>query len=218
MATEESAYALTTLEKVKAHASVHDSQYDTELVRMIHAVSSRMESYCGRHFLSRQYVHDGDTLHRLNSTGGRTLVLPEFPVSAISVLKTHPDNDALTEGYDEDFVCDPLTGLVRLREGLLFEGSIDRPAIGVVEITYTAGYAASPSASAKWYWGSEDIGAEIGFACTRQVAFEFKAKSRDADGISSVSTDGGTVSYSARPWLPEVQDTLDRHRRISACL
>lgn len=217
MAQSENEYALTSLERVKEHARISTTNHDAELLRLINEVSSRVERYCGRHFLSRQYVHDGTTLPRLTSYGGSVLVLPQRPITAVSALTLYPDGSSLTEGYNSDFMVEGGPGIIRLI-GQVFAGSTDLPAVGYVELTYTAGYTVADGEDTDWDWASSHAGAEIGLAVAMQVAEVWHGKDRQRDGLASVSTEGTTATYLNRPWLPAVQEILDAHRRIATCL
>ena len=126
--------AMTSLERVKAHAGIGGHENDQEIVILINEVSSRVEGYLGRKIRSREHDHDGTTLPRMNTYGGTELILPQWPATSVSVLKLHPDLDALTEGYDEDFVVEEDAGIITLINGQTFSA---RPR--VCEITYEAG-------------------------------------------------------------------------------
>ncbi len=213
MAAEENTHALISLERLKQHANISTDTHDVELVQIINETSSRAERFMGRHIYSRTYTHDGTTLPRLDSLGGTDLLLPETPVTSITSLKLTPDATALTEGWDGDFTVDAMSGIVTLMGGSAFSGSQDRPARGYVEITYVAGYHGSPTEEEGWYWGASVAGSEIRAAITQQAAWSFHQKDRLREGISSVTTEGATVSYLTGEWLPEVEEILTAHRR-----
>jgi hypothetical protein len=213
---KENTYALTDLPRVKAHGDITGDDHDTELDRLINETTAAIENYCGRRFLSRDYTHDGTTLPRLDSYGGITLRLPENPVTAVSTLKLDPNQSALTEGWNEDFTIDHDAGAIVL-VAQSFLGSPAFPARQVVEITYTAGYlrdSDSPTAAQGWLWGETTAAADLTLAATQQVVWAFNQKHREREGISSRSTEAGTVTYLTSAWLPQVKAVLDRYARI----
>jgi len=207
MAIKENSYALTDLQRVKQHADIQTTKNDTELDTLINEVSTRIEGYLGRHLLSREWVHDGTSLPRLDSYGGTRLYLNEYPVTAVDTLKTYPTHSALTEGYANDFVVENQSGIIRLLNQAFWN------APQVVEITYTAGYVDGLSSGQQWVWGIDEASAELRLAATKQVAWEFRQKDREREGVASRSEAGATVAFLTEPWLPEVMEILKRHRR-----
>lgn len=217
MAQVENSESLTTLERVKEHALVTSEDYDSEITKLIKETTARIQTFLGRHVLSRQWVHDGSAAdnYRLDSHGGTTLFLPEAPITAVSTLKTYPTLTALTEGYDEDFV-------IRNREGIieLVNGNYFYDATGVVEITYTAGYLLTPaSGQYTWTYGYDDASADIRLAATIQTAWQFHQKQRQREGVASMTSEGVSIQYMTQPWVPEVLDMLTPYRRnwVGAC-
>lgn len=75
--------ALTTLHNAKVHLGLTDAETDDDdLIEMlINQVSDQIERYCGRTFASTAYTNE-----RFDGTGERSLLLPEFPVTAITRL------------------------------------------------------------------------------------------------------------------------------------
>lgn len=211
---KENAYALTGLDRVKAHIGIADSthDHDTELDRLINEVSARIETYCHRHFRSRTWTHDGTTLPRLDSYGGNKLWLPESPVTGVTAdsFKLYPTNEALTEGYDEDFLVDAMTGCIRLVGGQGFYNGEQ-----LVTITYTAGYTAAAGTDADWLYSWDHNAADLELAAVKQIAWAFTQKDREKEGVASRSLEGSTVTYLTTPWLPEVKDILDTYARVT---
>ncbi len=208
MAIKELTYALTDLDRVKAHADLSGHEHDTELDSLINETSVRIEGYLGRHLFSRTWTHDGTTFPRLDSNGGTTLILPEYPITDVATLKTYPTDDALTEGYADDFVVDQSAGIIELVGGRAFWS---RKAI--VEITYTAGYKTGLTDDTEWLYGQDEASADLRLAATKQTVWEFRQKQREREGVASRSEAGVTVSYLQRAWLPEVEEILNRHKR-----
>lgn len=212
MAEVEGVYDLTTVARVQQHLGPDAGRVETEeLVKLIRETGARMERFCGRKFRSRAYAHNGTTLPRLTSYGGTHLWLPQAPVTAVSSLKLTPDDAALTEGWNEDFVVHADAGIIELVGGWEF-----REAPRIVEITYTAGWITSPTTAqelAGWGWGSAE---DVELACVQQTAWAFRGKERVKEGVASRSFEGVTTAYLTDEWLPEVKAVLESYRRTPA--
>lgn len=206
MAVSENTYALTTLERVKEHGDIKAVRSDAELVHLINEVSARIETALGRHLISRVWTHDGTTLPRLDSCGGALLWLPERPVTAVSSLKVYPTSDALTEGYDEDFLIRNHEGIIELVNGNSFYSGRQ-----LVAITYTAGYLTTGTASQLMVYGWNEKAADLQLAATMQTVWQWHQKEREREGVASRSEAGVSVSYLNDTWLPEVADILARY-------
>jgi len=209
MAQVENATSLTDLERVKEHGKITSEAYDAEITKLIKETTARIQRYCGRHFLSRIWTHNGLQAHqpRLDSHGGTELFLPEMPITNVATLKVYPTAAELTEGYDEDFIVHALSGIIELVNGNgFYVGS------QLVEITYTAGYLTGQTTQASWVFGDDEASADIRLAATMQTAWQFHQKQKLRDGIASMSSEGVSVQYLNTAWLPEVEDILERHR------
>ena len=75
-------YALTTLAKLKAWLGITVSTYDTLLEASIDRASAKIESYCGREFLSRAQTEWKDTW------GAERFVLKHSPVTNVRFIGT----------------------------------------------------------------------------------------------------------------------------------
>lgn len=207
------ALALTTLDRVKMQAGkTYTSDSDSLAIYLINEVSRKFEAACGRFFRSRTYTHNGTALPRLYTSGGRMLFLPNTPITAVSAVKRYPTETALVEGYDRDFVVHPREGIIELT------GSEWYDAGRFAEITYVGGFLDSPIAGTETIYGWDDAGAEIRNAVTAQVCWALGQKERFKDGIASFSVEGHTYTYLTDPWLPEVAETIARHRSIACSM
>lgn len=213
MAVSENTYALTSLENVRRHLKIEDSQtrYDAELVAMINQVSERIEGYLGRRLKSRTYVHDGSSFDkpRLDSTMGIYLQLPNCPVTNVASLKTYPTATALTEGYAGGFVVHAHQGIIELVNGYTFWSGAK-----IVEITYTAGYLASPTDAQALEFGWDVAAADIELLALQRIARVWTGKERSREGIASRSEAGVTVSFVDEAWTKEEMATLMKYRRV----
>lgn len=210
MAEVESAYALTTVPRVQQHLGPDAGRLDTEeMVKVIRAVSVAMEKECGRKFRSRTYTHDGTTLHRLDSHGGKKLWVPNAPVTSVTSLKIHPSATALTEwnGTTGEYVVVAEEGLIELLDLEFYNQR------RVVELTYVGGFLDAPTTAQETAGFGWDASAEdVEFACVQQVCWVLRGKDRAKEGVASRSFEGVTTAYLTDAWLPEVKEVLDRWR------
>jgi hypothetical protein len=214
MAQTERTDALYDLEAVKRWMGKQDNVDDSLILDIGNQVSAFVERYCGRKFLTNQYVHDGTTLARIVPRHSRDLFLPNPPVTAVSALKTYNGGAALTESTDGitgDFVILTGPGIVRLiTERFPY---LDMPS---VEITYTGGFLGSgASAADRKEWGWVERAGDLQTAVNKQVAWLYNQREKEREGILSVSSGGSTVQYMREALLPDVRETLDAYARIS---
>jgi len=73
-----SSYALTSLATVKDYMGITSTSYDSVLIRLINAVTSKIENYCGRKFKSRSY-----TLERHYGSGDTTMYTDQWPIISV---------------------------------------------------------------------------------------------------------------------------------------
>ena len=204
-------FALTTVERVEKEATLlpgHDQQ--VEIIHRINGVSARFENACQRRIRSRTWTHDGTTDDRITPEFPDVLYL-EAPITSVTVLKLQDSANALTvssDGIDGDFIVHAERGEIVLTRGLTFP-YVDLP---TVVLTYVAGYVGSTgTADEKRKYGWETVASDVQEMVARQVAFEYRKTRTNTAGIESISTEGVTVSYGTKPWLPEVKDTIGKY-------
>ena len=88
-----------------------------------------------------------------------------------------------------------------------FPRAIARRAPASLKITYVGGMAPDTAEFIETY-------PDIADAVDKQLVFEFHR--RNDLGAATVTSDGGTVTFPAVTWLPEMRKTLDQHRRRNA--
>lgn len=191
MATAE--YSLTSLDLVKYFMGMTgtDSESDDLLENLIDRVSTLFESYCDRNILSREYneVYDG--------RGSNKLYTNQYPITSVSGIWDDYDWtwDSGTE-VDSDYYRIYEGGrYITFRDTYLYDYQQN------VKIIYTAGYATVPS--------------DIQHACITEVARSYKNKNQV--DITSKTLADGSVSYSAKSFLPLTLTTLNVYKRISIC-
>jgi len=202
-------FALTDLSRVKRALVRADmsSIHEDLMIEMINYVSSWVELFCNRQFLSRTYTHDATAGNedRINGDGTGSIYLSNPPVTAVSSLKLTPSSNALVEGWDEDFVVHEGRGQIELI-GFRTE---KRP--GIIECVYTGGFVAAAHADAVRF-GYETRGQDIEGAVVEQIVSMFKRQKDGATGLQSFSSEGGTFTFNNDAWLPHVRDALLRRR------
>lgn len=210
MGVKLSSVALTSLERVYDYLGrdASSGRDDAILLETINAVSAWCERYCGRNFLSRTYTHDGTTLPRLTGDGSSTIFLRNYPVTAVSSLKLWPNQTALTEGWDEDFVVDKWHGVIRL----LWRRTFRWPES--LEVTYTGGYiqATQPYDASELEFGWESAGQDIELSIVKQVAEMYHRKTRQRDGLVSQSVEGVSSTFTEKALLADVKKVWDSVR------
>ncbi len=138
-----SAYALTTVVKVKRYMGLSVDTYDDLLTELINAWTDRMERMSDAQFAARDHTD------RVNGSGTRTLVLPYCPVNSIASLGlvtgagTEEATEALTA---QDYRYDSATGIVSLETALWASGNLRTFVRGFrnVVAVYNAGFATIP--------------------------------------------------------------------------
>lgn len=209
-------YALTSLEMVNYVLGRKVGADDEALVlKHINAVSARFEGArgCQRKLKSRTYVHDGNTLPMLRPRDATKLILGNPPITGIATLKADPSGSALSEstdgGQSGDFILvDMWTGLVELLSTTFLYPS----RFPVVACTYTGGFVTGLVGNKLEEWGWETVAADVELAVARQVAHEIRVSEKGYEGVTSVSESETTISFTEKPWLPQVMETIKGFR------
>lgn len=162
---------------------------DSDLIEdLINRVSTLFESYMDRNILSREYTeyHDG---------GGNAVLFPKQPkITTVS---------GIWDDYDWDYADDDLVDaddykivdeLYVILKNTTFNNYIQN-----IKIIYTAGFTSTPL--------------DLVQACITETARMFK--NRLEVDITAQTLADGSVSYSAKTFLPLTIATLNRYKRIS---
>lgn len=124
---------VVSLVEVKAWLKVDSTDDDTLLTSLIASATAECEAYSGLSFITRTRTV------KLTSFGGKDLILPYGPVTALSSI-TYSDEDDAPQTIDAaDYTLDSASGLARVRvtESWPYTNDI----LNNVTVTYVAGYA-----------------------------------------------------------------------------
>jgi hypothetical protein len=183
---------LCSLADVKAWLKTGDTFPATDdllLSRLITAGSAFIESWVSRHLLSADYidVYDG--------TGGRQLMLLNYPVTAISSVSV--DGSPITPPIAP--TSGIWSGYVFNQTGIALRGYTFPRRMQNVVIAYTAGFTAVPP--------------EIRQACVELVCLRYKERTRIGEVSKSL---GGheTVSYSQKDMSDDIKTALNQIKRV----
>ena len=114
-------------------------------------------------------------------------------VSAVSVKLVAGDEEELIDS--DDYVVNAARGIVKVRSGELQAGRDG------VHVTFSGGY------------GDESAPSDLRYKVIKQASYEFRR--RKDPGLSGVRYPDGSVSkHEISEWLPDVEETLNRYRRI----
>lgn len=188
---------LTTIEEAKIFLELRSSDHDEMIKRIIIGVSEHVEFHTGRFFKEATYadeIYDG--------TGTDTLVLDNYPVTAVTKVIALRDGPELVQGTDYEF--DQKAGLIVLI-GLVTTGTLSqafkfpRQKRGV-KVSYTGGYATLPG--------------DLLLSLHKAIAFEYSKFSKGAVGILSQALGTENAVEFIRGVYPvDVMDVWDRYRR-----
>lgn len=174
---------LTTLDTLKSYLNP-GSNDDKLLQRLLSAASVAIENWLSRDVKSQAYTEFFD------GTGGRVLVMPQNPVTAVASVTINgnaiPAGNVTTAGYYFTDTAIILTGY-----------SFTRGNANVV-VVYTAGYATIPY--------------DLEQACIGLV--QYWMGDRQRNGEVSRSMGGQTISYSQKDMPEWVKTTLMQYRRV----
>lgn len=184
---------LVTLEKVKAalELATAETKFDTVLTDMIADVSEEAMSYMELRF-------DEITDYTEYFDGGGAILHLKY--ANVSSLELWADTDNFFESTDliptTEYEIYSKRGLLKLKDKARFAAGLNS-----VKVKYDGGYKVA------------DLPADLRRAILRQITYAFRR--RNDPGLSSVTFPDGSVSkYDMGQWLPEVEATLDRYRRI----
>jgi len=162
---------LTTLDAMKEHLHIADTDEDALLTALINSGSEAIEHFTGRIFGS-------DTFTEYYDGGGKdTIALRHVPV--ISVTSVHDDLNREYGGSDlvdsDSYTVDNDAGLIRLDSGTFADGNQN------VKVIYTAGYEAVPK--------------DVALACRLLVAATWQRAKRRNSGLKKESAAGHSLVY-----------------------
>jgi uncharacterized phiE125 gp8 family phage protein len=194
--------ALTTLSRAKAFLSISGDSKDTVLTMLINQATGSIETFCKRRLLRQTYtneIYDG--------TGSDTIVLRNFPVTAVAKLEVNVSGDASQSWEEID------TNLyVSYEDGRIVTGGCFKEGPKLYRVTYTAGYLID--FSQENVPASHNLPTEIEYACLKMVGAMLNTRS--SEGLDSVKT--GDLSMSFRAEIDkdkELQNILGQYQGIT---
>jgi hypothetical protein len=204
MAEQALTYALTTTQRIKDRLLITVSSHDTEITRLVNAVTDWIEGYCGRRFKESTYTQE---VYSVNGSQMRFLMLKQAPVSTLSTLEYAagtPSNKSWTAFTTDEYELrgNGSDGIVRVYSTLPY-------GTNTLRATYTAGYKINFT-----NYGDNSthtLPADITELAERMIVKTWKR--RDNHGKTSESFQGASVSW-ATALDDEDRHTLDRYKRM----
>lgn len=189
--------ALVTLADTKAFLKITASTEDTILETLVNAVSVLVSNYLGRKLVSAAFTeyYDGD--------GSDTLVLNQFPVTALSSINDDPTRTfaGSTEVViARDTILDGNAGIVRVWNG--------KPAFiygrSNIKVTYTAGYTAG-----------SNVPADLMLAVKLTIEQIYKNRyAAQRFGVKTETIADRTISFDYEAFPSEAVQILDHYRQM----
>lgn len=176
---------LTTLDNVKAYLGTQSNADDALLSGMITSYSAYIQQWLNRTIAQTTY-HD-----TRDGNGSQVLVLGNYPVISVSSVTVGLTVIPASAGYGQ-------SGYVFDNKSVILTGYSFTRARQNVFITYSAGYATTPS--------------EIERACIELVALRYREK--DRIGHSSKSMASETVSFITKDFPDSVKTILNNYRKV----
>jgi len=201
--------ALTTLARTKAFLGIGSDKHDTILIMLVNQASGFIERYLKRSLLSQTYTNE-----EYDGSGTNTLVLKQFPVTAVASLQvnTSGDSTASWQTIDTKNYFSYEDGRIMLNNPVA--GFLDQDAGTFIphpqkyRVTYTAGYLIDFDNENTP--GSHTLPEDIEYACLKLVSALFNT--RRAEGYTQARV--GDQSMSMRGAImgdKELKDILGTH-------
>lgn len=200
-----------TLPQVKKWLEIKTASTDDDLLLtdMLADVKAAFQAELARDMVETTY-----TLETYNGTGQPRLSLRQFPVTLVSFLKIDeividlaPNSQSAGFLFDDNSVY--LTGLIS-QPGVPAQPQINLTPIGIftrgaqnVLVTYTAGF---PS--------GDRVLKQLTRAQIQQVAYEYRGRKHIGESNKTLGA-GQTTTYQTDAFLPGVQRTLDRLKKVA---
>lgn len=176
---------LTTLIKFKQYLGLNNGTDDVLIGRLITSESAGIESWLNRVILSASYTHV------CSGNGGDTLLLPNYPITAISTLSIDGVAIAASTGVT-------VAGYVFDEHRVGLRGYVFAKGMMNISITYTAGYATVPS--------------DIEQACNEMVGLSYRE--RDRLGLASKGIAGEQTNFITAEMTNSVKSILNQYKRV----
>lgn len=175
----------TTLANLKVFLNLTTAADDDLLIRLVADATSLIKTWLSRDVLTATYTQ------RIDGKGNSEVVLANFPVTAVSVVKVNdmaisPSTGSTDAGYQFD------DNSVSLRAYIFTRGKRN------VIVTYTAGYATVP--------------ADLEQVCIDLCATKYRE--RDRIGLDSKSLAGETTQFATRDIPNRAKTVLNKYVKV----
>ena len=171
-----------------------DSQVRENVIEsIIDRVSSKIENYCDRHFITR-----GTLTEYYDGSGTNKLYLKQYPITSVSGIYIDSDWSwgSTTELSSTSYRVAENERYVVANTDIFTKDDQN------IKVVYAAGYA-----------DVDAVPDDLKHACISEVVRIYQQSFEGALG----KTSGLDYSYIIDPFLPETKETLDRHKKVSAC-
>jgi hypothetical protein len=196
---------LCLLADIKTRLGLTNTDFDDIINSIIDGIDGIFDTYCGRPLLmTDEAVTENYGIDECRSR----LLLNRYPIISITSLKEAFDYDftaaeALVSNADYRLSNKGLNGIIYRLNGYWLDGE------DIIEVIYRGGYCGASEAAAA---GENALPDELREAAVMQACFMFKRK--DDLGLSSISSQGGSISkFADVELLPLVKQVLDKYKR-----
>lgn len=201
--------AFTTLARAKSFLEISGDSKDTLLTMLINQITGFIEAYTKRNFLSQTYTNE-----EYDGSGTSTIVLRQFPVTAVSSVQVNTSGDSsdawqtinsINYFWDADGrirLNNPVAGFLDQNAGTF----LDDPQ--KYRVSYTAGY--KIDFSQENTPASHNLPQEIEYVTLKLLSK--RMNTRKGEGLSSAKV--GDISMSFRAGVeqdPEVKEILEKY-------
>ena len=177
---------LTNLSDVKLQLKLTTNVDDQLLSNLIKSGSDFVEGWINRKVMSASYTT------QMDGTGSAVMVLPNYPVTAVSSFKINGTEIAQSAGWNSPgYLFDYWS--IRLRSYTFVPGQLN------CEVTYTAGYLSVPH--------------DIEQACIDLICRKYR--SLDRIGLTSKGLAGETTAYTQSDMSADTKAMLNQYRRFT---
>jgi hypothetical protein len=174
-----------------------DTVDDTILTNFLKLVSGAFEKECNRLFtrtVAATFEFSADK---------REIIPDHYPIESITALDLKTDEAT-------GWISQTLSGYLLRNAAVISLGAALGTCNDVARITYTGGYVLPGSTPTGNQTALPD---ELREACIEQSAYLYQNRKRL--GLSSVSSEGGSIAIARANFLPLVADLLKQHTRIT---
>ncbi|MFP4066223.1 MAG: hypothetical protein ACLFS5_01860 [Spirochaetaceae bacterium] len=161
-------YALVDWDTVKEQLNLEDSE-ESKAELVINAASETANDYAGRLLKADDYTHDFD------GTGGRLLILRQYPVNAVDAVYVDSDRGFAASSEVTDFVVHANIGKIVRTSGVWPRG------IQNIRVEYNAGYDPVPS--------------QLQLAVLEVIAYNWRRLVSQSVGVRTMSGDGVSTEF-----------------------